>query len=177
MGETEYNNLQLYTPLPISLEIIYDHNTVVYYFCCRIFCGTIFTDNQPKYYTIVWLSRASLAATGIFFFLYCFISSLSMRWHIDAFLSPWGGWRTKLPLSISDYQQIEWMFFFFGNAAGLLVMAWWGLQHGFLMLVLHITLSIPRLLTVLRVQKWKKEQKGFVVKHEKQGIGLYSTFG
>ncbi|CEH27763.1 hypothetical protein AM501_18100 [Aneurinibacillus migulanus] len=123
------------------------------------------------YLVLLWLLQ------GFSFFLYCFISSLSMCWHIDAFLSPWGGWRTKLPLSISDYQQIEWMFFFFGNAVGLLVMAWWGLQHGFLILVLHITLSIPRLFTVLRVQKWKKERKGFVVKHEKQGIGLYSTFG
>jgi hypothetical protein len=123
------------------------------------------------YLIILWLLQ------GISFFLYCFVSSLSMRWHIDSFLSPWGGWRTKLPLSISDYQQIEWMFFFFGTAVGLIATAWWGPQHGILMLGFHITLSIPRLFTVLRVQKWKKKNEDYVIKHERQGIGLYSTTG
>jgi hypothetical protein len=121
------------------------------------------------YLVILWLLQ------GISFFLYCTASSLSMRWHIDAFLSPWGGWRTKFPLSISDYQQIEWTFFFIGISAGLMTAAWWGLSYGFLMLSFHLILSIPRIITVLRVQKWKKEKKPYIIKHERQGIGLYST--
>jgi hypothetical protein len=126
---------------------------------------------SPGYLVTLWVLQ------GFSFFLYCFVSSLSMRWHIDAFLSPWGGWRTKLPLSISDYQQIEWMFFSLGLAAGMLTAAWWKVPSGFLMLSLHVTLSIPRLFTVLRVQKWKKQQRRYIVKHERQGIGLYSTNG
>ncbi|MBN6187363.1 hypothetical protein JQN58_10340 [Aneurinibacillus sp. BA2021] len=120
---------------------------------------------------ILWLMQ------GISFFLYCFVSSLSMRWHIDAFFSPWGGWRTKLPIEISDYQQIEWVFFFFGLAAGIALAAWSEPLYGLLLLAFHITLSIPRLFTVFRVQKWKKAKKHYVIKHERQGIGLYSTNG
>lgn len=123
------------------------------------------------YLAILWVLQ------GISFFLYCFLSSISMSWHIDAFFSPWGGWKTKLPLSISDYQQIEWMFFFLGIASGIALAAWSKPLHGLLMLAFHITLSIPRLFTVLRIQKWKKENKSYVVKHERQGIGLYSTNG
>ncbi|AMA74545.1 hypothetical protein SAMN04489735_10352 [Aneurinibacillus thermoaerophilus] len=121
------------------------------------------------YFIIIWILQ------GISFFLYCFVSSLPMCWHIDGFLSPWGGWRTKLPLSISNYQQIEWMFFSIGTAVSLLVTAWWSVQYGFLMLSYHITLSIPRIVTVLRIQKWKNEKKSYVIKYERQGIGLYST--
>ncbi|WCN37812.1 hypothetical protein [Aneurinibacillus uraniidurans] len=114
---------------------------------------------------------------GFSFWLYCFTSSYSLRWHIDAFLSPWGGWRTKQPLSIIDYQQNEWLFFSLGIAISLFIGAWWGLLYGYYMGVFHVVCSIPRLLTVFQLQKWKQTSRPYIIKHEPLGIGLYSTTG
>ncbi|WP_146226656.1 hypothetical protein [Aneurinibacillus soli] len=114
---------------------------------------------------------------GLSFGVYCFVSSYSLRWHIDALLSPWGGWRTKNPLSITDYQQNEWLFFSLGIAVSLFVGAWWGLLYGYCMGVFHVVCSIPRLITVFQLQKWKQTGRTYIIKHERLGIGLYSTAG
>jgi hypothetical protein len=127
--------------------------------------------NSLGHLVILWILQ------GFSFFLYCYTSSLPFRWHIDALLSPWGGWRTKNHLSISDYQQIEWLFFCFGIGAGLLAAAWWQPAYGFLLLSFHLTLSIPRIVTIFRVQKWKQARNHYIIKHERQGVGLYSTSG
>ncbi|WP_027415738.1 hypothetical protein [Aneurinibacillus terranovensis] len=120
---------------------------------------------------VLWLIQ------GASFSTFCFTSSLSPRWHIDALLSPWGGWRTSSFLSISNYQQAECMFFVVGIASGLFAAAWWGLITGFFMLSFHLILSIPRIITIFRVQKWKKSPQHYIIKHERLGIGLFSTSG
>lgn len=114
---------------------------------------------------------------GVSFWIYCFASSYSLRWHIDALLSPWGGWRTKHPFAITDYQQNEWLFFSLGIAVSLLIGAWLGLLYGYCFGAFHIVCSIPRLITVFQLQKWKRANGSYVIKHEPFGIGLYSTTG
>ncbi|WCK54607.1 hypothetical protein PP175_00660 [Aneurinibacillus sp. Ricciae_BoGa-3] len=117
---------------------------------------------------ILWLLQ------GLSFFTFCYAAALSPRWHIDALVSPWGGWRTHNFLSIHHYQQLEWSFFMFGIAGSLFTAAWVGMVYGFFMFSFHFALSIPRILTIFRLQKWKKANSQLVIKHEHLGIGLYS---
>jgi hypothetical protein len=124
--------------------------------------------NSLGFIPILWLLQ------GLSFFTFCFAAALSPRWHIDAFVSPWGGWRTNNFLSIPLYQQLEWSFFLIGIAASLFTAAWVGLVYGFFMFGFHFILSIPRILTIFRLQKWKKANAPLAIKHERLGIGLYS---